>query len=62
ALSKLTVGLLQRRFDALLQAGTQRLKVTYLVAGLIESANVISCGQPLKDWQVLAADRPFQPL
>jgi hypothetical protein len=26
---------LQRRFDALLQAGTLRLKATYLVAGLI---------------------------
>ncbi|MCU7927712.1 MAG: hypothetical protein KZQ97_14890, partial [Candidatus Thiodiazotropha sp. (ex Dulcina madagascariensis)] len=29
------VGRLQRRFDALLQAGTLRLKVHYLVAGLI---------------------------
>jgi hypothetical protein len=33
--SKLVVGVLQRRFDALLQAGTLRLNTTYLVAGLI---------------------------
>ncbi|MCU7936399.1 MAG: hypothetical protein KZQ99_16240, partial [Candidatus Thiodiazotropha sp. (ex Dulcina madagascariensis)] len=38
ALSKLAVGRLQRRFDALLQAGSLRLKVHYLVAGLIKKA------------------------
>ncbi|MCU7925342.1 MAG: hypothetical protein KZQ97_02735, partial [Candidatus Thiodiazotropha sp. (ex Dulcina madagascariensis)] len=32
--SKLAVGRLQRRFDALLQAGTRRLKVHELVAGV----------------------------
>jgi hypothetical protein len=35
ALSKLAVGGLQRRFDALLQAGTLRLKAIVLAAGLI---------------------------
>ncbi|MCU7905261.1 MAG: hypothetical protein KZQ76_05265 [Candidatus Thiodiazotropha sp. (ex Epidulcina cf. delphinae)] len=34
------VGRLQRRFDALLQAGTLRLKVHYLVAGLINTARI----------------------
>ncbi|MET0044812.1 MAG: heme-binding protein, partial [Candidatus Thiodiazotropha sp. 6PLUC3] len=41
ALSKLAVGVLQRRFDALLQAGTLRLKTTYLVAGLIVGGGLV---------------------
>jgi len=40
ALSKLGAGWLQRRFDALPQAGTRRLKMQHLVAGSIsESKN-----------------------
>ncbi|MCU7936400.1 MAG: hypothetical protein KZQ99_16245, partial [Candidatus Thiodiazotropha sp. (ex Dulcina madagascariensis)] len=40
------VGRLQRRFDALLQAGTLRLKVHYLVAGLImRKDGLIDCFQ-----------------
>ncbi|MBL4852291.1 MAG: hypothetical protein JKY90_08460 [Gammaproteobacteria bacterium] len=35
ALSKLAVEPLQRRFDALLRSGTQRLNMIYMVAGLI---------------------------
>jgi hypothetical protein len=33
--SKLVVGVLQRRFDALLQAGARWLNLTYLVAWLL---------------------------
>jgi hypothetical protein len=41
ALSKLVVEWLQRRFDALLQAGTLWLNLTYLVAELIAALEPI---------------------
>ncbi len=42
ALSKLAVGLLQLRFDALLRSGTRRLNMIYIVAGLIATAKTHS--------------------
>ncbi|MEJ2593147.1 MAG: hypothetical protein P8178_17485, partial [Candidatus Thiodiazotropha sp.] len=48
ALSKLAVGGLQRRFDALLQAGKLRLKTTYLVAGLITTITEIKIDESEK--------------
>ncbi|MCF6210503.1 MAG: hypothetical protein L3J88_02915 [Gammaproteobacteria bacterium] len=41
ALSKLAVGPLQRRFDALLRIGTRRLNIIYIIAGLILSTTTL---------------------
>jgi hypothetical protein len=54
AISKLAVGWLQRRFDALLQAGTLRLNMAYLGAGLVVSL-LTGFGQivdPVREWGI----------